>query len=71
MGKLIKNLNEILKNDKILCCEYECKSEDIELISHTENSEDYKTCENYEFLCKNCNKSFMYSAEKEGKQKNY
>lgn len=70
MGKLITNLNEILNNDKIVCCEYKCRSGNIELKSKTENSQGDETYKNYEFFCKECDTSFMYSSEKGSHESN-
>jgi uncharacterized protein with WD repeat len=63
MGMLIKNIKDILKNDKIVC--WNCKSENIvhncrwDNSGYTENRIKYR---NHELYCKDCNKEFMYSA---------
>jgi hypothetical protein len=63
MGKLIKDIKEILKNGKIVC--WNCKRENLNHTHNYTNSGEKKDGINYrlhELHCKDCDKRFIYSA---------
>lgn len=63
MGMIIKNIQEILKDGKIVC--WSCKSGNIVHNHRYDNSGEMKNGIKYrlhELYCKDCGKGFIYSA---------